>query len=231
MPAGRVLNSVAECGRAPPSGIVSSIFASKARYEFSSNSFKGVGGPSGRVFTDRRAQARRRNSNEQRSGLDRSNEANADARPGPRYFQPVAGSLRCASLADHGGRPDAPWRDREPGRDAACRGANKRPRETAGVLEFRTAADAHRAPATALEDPYKATSAIDRCKMKISRRWAEAVRCRVCALAGIASMSSDEDSDTIHRLPEGFKVVKTEQRYVIYCAVCNQAADRLPIDS
>ncbi len=66
--------------------------------------------------------------------------------------------------------------------------------------------------------------------MKISHRWAEAVRCPVCALAGIASMTSDKNADTLYRLPEGFKVVKTKQGVIVYCAVCNQPANTLPID-
>ncbi len=58
--------------------------------------------------------------------------------------------------------------------------------------------------------------------MKICHRWAEAVRCPVCALAGIASVTSDKSADTVHRLPEGFKIVKMERGDVIYCAICNR---------
>ncbi|WP_283842700.1 hypothetical protein [Bradyrhizobium sp. JYMT SZCCT0428] len=43
-------------------------------------------------------------------------------------------------------------------------------------------------------------------------------------------MTSDKNADTVHRLPEGFKVVKTERGDVIYCAVCNRPANALPID-
>ena len=56
------------------------------------------------------------------------------------------------------------------------------------------------------------------------------MRCPGCALVGIASMISRIDGDTIERLPEGFKIVKTEKGDMICCGVCNEAADTLPID-
>ncbi|WP_283842688.1 hypothetical protein [Bradyrhizobium sp. JYMT SZCCT0428] len=43
-------------------------------------------------------------------------------------------------------------------------------------------------------------------------------------------MTSDDVVDTVQRLPEGFKIVKTALGDVIYCAVCNRPASTLPID-
>jgi hypothetical protein len=43
-------------------------------------------------------------------------------------------------------------------------------------------------------------------------------------------MSNDKEVDTVCRLPEGFKIVKTEKGEVIYCAVCDRPANTLTID-
>ena len=59
---------------------------------------------------------------------------------------------------------------------------------------------------------------------------AEAVRCPGGALAGIASITSDKDTDTIDRLPGGFKIVSTGQGDMIFCAVCKRPAITLSID-
>ena len=64
--------------------------------------------------------------------------------------------------------------------------------------------------------------------MKVFDQQAEAVRCPECALVGIASRT--KETAKIKRLPEGFKVVATDEGDQIYCAACNRLAIPLIID-
>jgi hypothetical protein len=67
--------------------------------------------------------------------------------------------------------------------------------------------------------------------MTIVYRWAEAVRCSHCALVGIASLSGElGKTETIDRLPEGYKIVSTAASDEIYCAACNRPARMLPLE-
>jgi hypothetical protein len=57
------------------------------------------------------------------------------------------------------------------------------------------------------------------------------VRCPGCALVGIASLTGEKSSAAkIKRLPEGFKVITTDEGHQIYCAACNRPAIILIID-
>ncbi len=66
------------------------------------------------------------------------------------------------------------------------------------------------------------------CPMKVFDQQAEAVRCPERALVGIASRT--KETAKIKRLPEGFKVVATDEGDQIYCAACNRLAITLIID-
>jgi hypothetical protein len=66
--------------------------------------------------------------------------------------------------------------------------------------------------------------------MSVFDQRAEAVRCPDCALVGIASCTNERASATKFRLPEGFKVVATDEGDRIYCAACNRLAITLIID-
>ena len=68
--------------------------------------------------------------------------------------------------------------------------------------------------------------------MTVVYKWAEAVRCPHCALVGIASLVADlkQSEAKVDRLPEGFKIVTTENGNKIYCAACNLPARALSID-
>jgi len=60
---------------------------------------------------------------------------------------------------------------------------------------------------------------------------AEAVRCPQCALAGIASFTTDEQASPRKiRLPEGFKIIATDRGNQVYCVACNRPAITLPMD-
>jgi hypothetical protein len=67
--------------------------------------------------------------------------------------------------------------------------------------------------------------------MNVFDQRAEAVRCPDCALVGIVSFTNEKpDAAKFNRLPEGFKVVATDEGDQIYCAACNRLAITLPID-
>ena len=106
----------------------------RAWREFSGHRFEGFSGTSRRRPIGCRSQTRRRNSHDQRSRLDCSNEANADARPGPRYFQSVVGHPRCKRVADHGCWPDVARDYRK-----ACVAARSRGRKSNARCRFRAA--------------------------------------------------------------------------------------------
>jgi hypothetical protein len=65
--------------------------------------------------------------------------------------------------------------------------------------------------------------------MSVFDQRAEAVRCPDCALVGIASFTNEKAAAKF-RLPEGFKVVATNEGDKIYCAACNRLAITLTID-
>ena len=66
--------------------------------------------------------------------------------------------------------------------------------------------------------------------MSVLGQRAEAVRCPDCALVGIANFTDDKASAAKFRLPEGFKVVATDEDDKLYCAACNRLAIILTID-
>ena len=66
--------------------------------------------------------------------------------------------------------------------------------------------------------------------MSVFDQQAKAVRCPDCALVGIANFTNEKTSGAKFRLPEGFKVVATDEGDKIYCAACNRLAITLTID-
>jgi hypothetical protein len=66
--------------------------------------------------------------------------------------------------------------------------------------------------------------------MSVFDQQVDAVRCPNCALVGIASFTNEKASAAKFRLPEGFKVVATDEGDRIYCAACNRLAITLTID-
>jgi hypothetical protein len=61
--------------------------------------------------------------------------------------------------------------------------------------------------------------------MTVSDQWTEVLRCRNCALTGVASLSQGRDGAiAINRLPVGFKAVSSEFGDTFYCKGCNRPA-------
>jgi hypothetical protein len=59
----------------------------------------------------------------------------------------------------------------------------------------------------------------------MSDEWNEELRCPECGKTGLASLSQSDGADTptIHRVPDGFKVVATQYGPDFYCGICNVA--------
>jgi hypothetical protein len=61
--------------------------------------------------------------------------------------------------------------------------------------------------------------------MTVSDLWTEVLRCRACALTGVASLSLAGNGEVvIIRLPIGFKAVSSEYGDTFYCKGCNRPA-------
>ena len=65
--------------------------------------------------------------------------------------------------------------------------------------------------------------------MSVFDQQVDAVRCPNCALVGIASFTNEKASAAKFQLPEGFKVVATDEGDKIYCAACNRLAITLKL--
>jgi hypothetical protein len=59
--------------------------------------------------------------------------------------------------------------------------------------------------------------------MAVLDQWTEILRCRNCALTGVASLSHKEIM-VIEMLPVGFKAVSSQYGDTFYCESCNRAA-------
>jgi hypothetical protein len=57
--------------------------------------------------------------------------------------------------------------------------------------------------------------------------WNEKLRCPSCGKTGMASLSqgAGDATPTIHRVPDGFKVVQTQYGPDFHCGTCNIAVD------
>jgi hypothetical protein len=57
----------------------------------------------------------------------------------------------------------------------------------------------------------------------MSDEWNEELRCPECGKTGVASLSQSADADmpTIHRVPEGFKLITTQYGPDFHCGTCN----------
>ncbi|WP_371422594.1 hypothetical protein [Tardiphaga sp.] len=59
----------------------------------------------------------------------------------------------------------------------------------------------------------------------VSDQWTEILRCRICALTGVASLSlNGNDAVYIKILPSGFKAVSSQYGDTFYCEGCNRTA-------
>jgi hypothetical protein len=61
--------------------------------------------------------------------------------------------------------------------------------------------------------------------MAVSDQWTEILRCRTCALTGVASLSQNgNNAVSVKKLPAGFKAVSSEYGDTFYCEGCNRPA-------
>jgi len=63
--------------------------------------------------------------------------------------------------------------------------------------------------------------------MTVSDQWTEILRCPLCALAGVASLSQGSSYSSaiiIGSLPSGFKNVSSQYGDTFFCESCNRAA-------
>jgi hypothetical protein len=60
--------------------------------------------------------------------------------------------------------------------------------------------------------------------MTVSDQWTEILRCRSCALTGVASLSQNGNDAIIKMLPAGFRAASSEYGDTFYCEGCNRPA-------
>jgi hypothetical protein len=62
---------------------------------------------------------------------------------------------------------------------------------------------------------------------KLTEAWDEKLRCPSCGKTGMASLSqsNDDNTPTVHSVPDGFKAVQTEYGPDFRCGTCDVAVD------